>query len=78
MKIPDKFPAGSEFWASFSGDEFVVLPAGGGVFKLADDGESLLSRDGLPRLESLAPISEANFLNCAASCRAFAASKAAS
>ena len=40
MKVPDKFPPGCKFLASFSGDDFVVFPDGK-VFVLDDSGESL-------------------------------------
>jgi hypothetical protein len=68
MEIPDKFPPGCEFLASFSGDDFVVFPDGK-VFVLDDSGESMRERSGLPR--GAAPMSEANFLNSAKSNVAF-------
>lgn len=75
MKVPDKFPDGCEFVASFSGDEFVKFPDGG-VFKASDDGAELVPVKSLPA-RGAAPMSEAAFLSCAAKSRAFAA-KAAS
>lgn len=75
MKVPASFPPGSEFVASFSGDEFVAFPDGK-VFKLADSGDELISVASLPSRG--APISEAKFLACAEGARKFAASKAAS
>ena len=69
MKVPDKFPMGCEFWASFSGDEFVVFPGGGGTFKLSDDGASLLPMRMLPA-SGCAPMSEDGFVSCAAKLRA--------
>jgi hypothetical protein len=75
MKVPDKFPEGCKFWASFSGDEFAEFPDGK-FFKLADDGESLESWPDLPK--GCAPISEGNFLNCAKEARAFLEWKMAS
>ena len=74
MEIPDKFPPGCKFLASFSGDDFVVFPDGK-VFELDDSGESLRERAGLPR--DAAPMSEANFLNSAKSNVAFMERKAA-
>ena len=69
MKVPDKFPPGCEFFASFSGDDFVRFPDGK-VFVLDDSGETMRPRDGLP-MSGAAPISEANFLNSAKSNVAF-------
>lgn len=74
MKVPDKFPPGCKFLASFSGDDFVVFPDGK-VFVLDDSGVSLRERSGLPR--GAAPMSEANFLNSAKSNVAFMERKAA-
>lgn len=71
MKVPEKFPEGCLFVASFSGDEFVSFPDGK-VFKLADSGEELVAVRGLP--SSGAPISEEAFVGCAAGCREFASS----
>lgn len=68
MEIPDKFPPGCKFLASFSGDDFVVFPDGK-VFVLDDSGESMRERAGLPR--GAAPMSEASFLNSAKSNVAF-------
>ena len=68
MKVPDKFPPGCKFLASFSGDDFVVFPDGK-VFVLDDSGDSLREIEGLPR--GAAPMSEANFLNSAKSNVAF-------
>lgn len=76
MKLPDKFPAGCKFVASFSGDEFVAFPDGK-VFKLADSGDALLPAKALPSRDA-GPLTEAAFLNCAKGSRDFAASKAAS
>jgi hypothetical protein len=73
MEIPDKFPTGCKFLASFSGDDFVVFPDGK-VFVLDDSGESMRERSGLPR--GAAPMSEANFLNSAKSNVAFNKRKA--
>lgn len=75
MKVPDQFPPGCSFVASFSGDEFVEFPDGK-VFKLSDDGAELAPAGRLP-VKSAAFISEGKFLSCAAKSRAFAA-KAAS
>ena len=58
MKVPSKFPEGTKFWASFSGDEFVELPDGK-VFRASDSGE-LEPRTRLP-FSGCAPISEAVF-----------------
>lgn len=74
MKFPDKFPEGCEFFASFSGDEFVRFPDGG-IFKASDDGASLVAVKSLPARG--APMTESAFVACAAKSRAFAA-KAAS
>jgi hypothetical protein len=74
MKVPDKFPPGCEFLASFSGDDFVLFPDGK-VFVLDDSGKSLNEVEGLPR--GAAPMSEANFLNSAKSNVAFMERKAA-
>ena len=68
MKVPDKFPPGCKFLASFSGDDFVRFPDGK-VFVLEDSGVLLRELEGLPR--SAAPMSEANFLNSAKSNVAF-------
>lgn len=74
MKVPDKFPPGCKFLASFSGDDFVRFPDGK-VFVLEDSGVLLREVEGLPR--NGAPISEANFLNSAKSNVAFLERKAA-
>ena len=68
-RVPEKFPKDCRFWASFSGDEYVEYP-GRKIFKLSDDGYVMLPRDRLP-MSGCAPIAEATFLNCAATCRAF-------
>ena len=68
MEIPDKFPPGCKFLASFSGDDFVVFPDGK-IFVLEDSGVLLKERAGLPR--GAAPMPEANFLNSAKSNVAF-------
>ena len=68
MEIPDKFPPGCKFLASFSGDDFVIFPDGK-IFELDDSGESMRERAGLPR--DAAPMSEAGFLNSAKSNVAF-------
>ena len=73
MKVPDKFPPGCKFLASFSGDDFVIFPDGK-VFVLDDSGESLNEIEGKPR--GAAPMSEANFLNSAKSNVAFMERKA--
>jgi hypothetical protein len=73
MEIPDKFPPGCKFLASFSGDDFVVFPDGK-TFVLDDSGESMTERSGLPR--GAAPMSEASFLNSAKSNVAFNKRKA--
>jgi hypothetical protein len=73
MKIPDKFPEGCRFWASFSGDEYVEFPDDR-IFKLDDSGESIQEVRALPR-SGAAPMSEASFLNCAEGCREFNLSK---
>ena len=70
MKVPESFPAGCEFFASFSGDEFVIFPDGR-MFRLADNGEDLEPHSELP--QRVAPMSERAFLVCASDCRAFAA-----
>lgn len=75
IRIPDKFPPGCSFVANFSGDDFVRFPDGT-VFKMSDDGESLIPRSDLPR--SGAPTSEEIFLAAAASCRKWAAKSASS
>lgn len=75
MKVPDSFPPGCLFVASFSGDEYVQFPDGS-VFKLADSGDELKPRDALPR-SGAAPMSESAFLSCAAGSRAFAKSNGA-
>lgn len=69
MKVPDKFPAGCEFVASFSGDEFVSFPDGK-VFKLSDDGLELKPVSRLP-LRNAAPMSEAGFRSAVRSARDF-------
>ena len=46
IKVPDQFPAGSEFVPTFGGDWFVDLP-GKGWFKLSDDGSTLDPRPGM-------------------------------
>lgn len=73
MRVPEKFPAGCKFLASFSGDEFVRFPDGA-WFKASDDGATLVALPGLgeagPR--GAAPITEAAFLDCAARSRAAA------
>lgn len=48
MKLPDSFPAGCRFVPTFGGDWFVEFPAGN-VFKLSDDGKSLVPAKVLPR-----------------------------
>ena len=68
MKIPESFPEGCFFVASFGGDEFVRFPDGR-VFRLADDGEHLREVGDLPRMG--APMSEEAFLICASDLRAF-------
>ena len=75
MKVPDKFPAGCKFWASFSGDDFVSFPDGK-LFKLSDDGDSLEPWPSLP--SACAPVGEGNFLNSARESRAFLEWKMAS
>lgn len=76
MKVPEKFPEGSRFWASFSGDEFVVFPSGE-VWKLEESGAELRKIVALPR-SGCAPIEEAAFRSAAASSREFSeAAKAA-
>lgn len=75
MKVPDKFPDGCEFYASFSGDDYVQFPDGS-LFKLDDSGDELMPRDDLPR-SGAAPMSESSFLGSAAGCRAFTKSNAA-
>ena len=72
MKVPDSFPDGCEFFASFSGDEFVLFPDST-IFRLADNGEDLEPHSELP--QRVAPMSEKAFLVCASDCRAFAASR---
>lgn len=74
MKMPDKFPPGCEFVATFSGDEFVRFPDGR-VFKASDDGESLIPLSSLPSFGA-APFSEEGFLSCAAKSRKFFADRA--
>ena len=71
MRLPESSPEGCAFWASFSGDEFVEFPDGT-IFKLDDSGESLSARTALP-FSGCAPIAESNFLNCARTCRDYAA-----
>ena len=68
MNLPESFPKGCFFVASFDGDEYVRMP-NGKIYKLADSGEELLPRTQLPRKG--APISEEAFLICAADLRAF-------
>ena len=63
MKVPSKFPAGCEFVADFSGDDWVRFPDGK-VFKLDDATSELLERPAMPR--SAAPSDEAFFLRAAA------------
>jgi hypothetical protein len=73
MKIPDRFPSGCLFAATFSGDEYVKFPDGS-VFKASDDGESLLSVGAFPD-RAAAPMDEESFLSTAAKSRAFFAQK---
>ncbi len=76
IEVPDKFPEGCEFVASFSGDEFVAFPDGK-VFKASDDGESLIPVNQLPD-RSAAPTSEEGFLSTCAKSREFIAREKAS
>jgi hypothetical protein len=73
MKFPDSFPAGCTFVTNFS-DDFVRFPDGA-WFKMSDDGASLVPMPGMdPRGPATgAPISEARFVGCAATSRAFEA-----
>ena len=76
IPLPESFPPGCEFWASFDGEDFVEYPDGA-VLELSEDGKLLLDCARLP-MRTLAPMSESAFLGSAESCRAFEASKAKS
>jgi hypothetical protein len=71
IPLPDQFPEGSRFAMSFGGDEFVEFPDGK-VFKLSDDGASLLPAGRMPD-KSAVSIDADRFFSLAASYRAAAA-----
>ena len=75
MDVPDKFPAGCEFFDSFGGDDRVVFPDGR-VFGISADGRSLVPK-GMPRESSLLPSSEDAFRASVAAWRDSAASNTA-
>lgn len=66
INVPENFPPGCAFVASFSGDEYVRFPDGK-VFKLEDSGETMREVGSLPR--SGGPMTEEGFLICAKNCR---------
>lgn len=73
MRIPESFPPGCRFFATFSGDEIVEFPDGK-FFKVSDDGASMRESGGLP-MSGAAPITKEVFLNSVKSSQEFAAKK---
>ena len=70
IAVPEAFPAGCLFVASFSGDEYVEYPDGR-VYKVTDDGMWLRPCRALP--DRGAPMSEEGFIGSCAASRQWAA-----